>query len=438
MVRFAELLIAFKEYPHTDALERAFELVDLCVAMAQGRIRPVAAVADPRMVGVIHTTRQPGRGLVDRVQALEGRDGVLSISLVHGFPWGDVPDMGAKVLVYTDCDADQAHSIASRIADELFGLREQLVAPYPNIDTALDEALAFDGGPVVMADSADNAGGRSARRDCKRLDLARLDRRDRRRRHVAQSMSRLPAVVVAAGRRRCPRSPAQARGAPSQTATRSRVNTVTPGMSCGHRESGLRRGAPPPPCCTLGRWAAPLPTSRLPRCSTSARGLQRRQHAPTNELSQHIGLMQLNAIGYDRRADVRRYAWQPVHRPETPMAQYVDGFVVPVPRKNLAAYRRMARKAGKVWIEHGALQVCENVADDVLPGKLTSFPQSVKLKDDEVVVFSWIVFASRKQRDRINALVMKDPRLASMMEPTNMQFDGKRMFWGGFKTMVQL
>ncbi len=120
------------------------------------------------------------------------------------------------------------------------------------------------------------------------------------------------------------------------------------------------------------------------------------------------------------------------------MAQYVDGFVVPVPRKNLAAYRRMARKAGKVWIEHGALQVCENVADDVLPGKLTSFPQSVKLKDDEVVLFSWIVFASRKQRDRVNALVMKDPRLASMMDPTNMQFDGKRMFWGGFKTLVQL
>ena len=120
------------------------------------------------------------------------------------------------------------------------------------------------------------------------------------------------------------------------------------------------------------------------------------------------------------------------------MGHYVDGFVVPVPKKNLAAYRRMARKAAKVWIEHGALQVCENVADDVKPGRLTSFPQSVKLEDDEVVVFSWIVYTSRKQRDRTNALVMKDPRLASMMNPDTMPFDGKRMFWGGFKTIVAL
>ena len=162
MVRFADLLIAFKEYPHTDVLDRAFELVDLCAAMAQGRIRPVAALADPRMVGVVHTTREPGRSLVDRIKALEGRDGVLSISLVHGFPWGDVSDMGSKVLVYTDGDANQAQALASRLADEFFGLREQLVAPYPDIDAALDEALALDGGPVVLADSADNAGGGAA------------------------------------------------------------------------------------------------------------------------------------------------------------------------------------------------------------------------------------------------------------------------------------
>jgi uncharacterized protein YbaA (DUF1428 family) len=120
------------------------------------------------------------------------------------------------------------------------------------------------------------------------------------------------------------------------------------------------------------------------------------------------------------------------------MAHYVDGFVVPVPKKNLAAYRRMARKCGKVWIEHGALQYCETVADDVKPGKLTSFPQSVQLQDDELVVFSWIVYTSRKQRDRVNAKVMKDPRLASMMDPKSMPFDGKRMFWGGFKGMVEL
>lgn len=120
------------------------------------------------------------------------------------------------------------------------------------------------------------------------------------------------------------------------------------------------------------------------------------------------------------------------------MAHYVDGFVLPVPQKNLEAYRRLARKAGKIWKEHGALDYIECVADDVKPGKSTSFPQAVKLKPDEVVVFSWIVYTSRAARDRINAKVMKDPRLASMMDPSKMVFDGKRMFWGGFKTIVEL
>jgi uncharacterized protein YbaA (DUF1428 family) len=117
---------------------------------------------------------------------------------------------------------------------------------------------------------------------------------------------------------------------------------------------------------------------------------------------------------------------------------YVDGFVLPVPRKNLAAYKKMARKAGRIWIEHGALQFVENVANDVKPGKRTSFPQSVKLKPDEVVMFSYIVFASRRSRDAVNKKVMADPRLAAMMDPKSMPFDGKRMFWGGFKTIVKL
>jgi len=117
---------------------------------------------------------------------------------------------------------------------------------------------------------------------------------------------------------------------------------------------------------------------------------------------------------------------------------YVDGFVVPVPKRKLQAYRRLARKAGKVWREHGALEYVECVADDVKPGKLTSFPQAVKLEPGEVVWFSWIVYASRKQRDRILAKVMKDPRLAEMMNPKSMPFDGRRMFWGGFKRIVNL
>jgi uncharacterized protein YbaA (DUF1428 family) len=119
------------------------------------------------------------------------------------------------------------------------------------------------------------------------------------------------------------------------------------------------------------------------------------------------------------------------------MADYVDGFVLPIPKKNLAAYRRIARKAGKIWREYGALEYRECVADDVKPGKYTSFPQSVKLKPNEVVWFSWIVYKSRKDRDRINAKVMKDPRIAKM-GPEAMPFDGKRMIHGGFKVSVAL
>ena len=116
---------------------------------------------------------------------------------------------------------------------------------------------------------------------------------------------------------------------------------------------------------------------------------------------------------------------------------YVDGFVVPVPKKSLAAYRRMAEAAGKVWREHGALEFRECVAEDIKVGKLTSFPQSVKLKPGETVVFSWIVFKSRAHRDKVNAKVMKDPRLAAMMDPKGMPFDAKRMIYGGFETIVE-
>jgi uncharacterized protein YbaA (DUF1428 family) len=116
--------------------------------------------------------------------------------------------------------------------------------------------------------------------------------------------------------------------------------------------------------------------------------------------------------------------------------QYVDGFVVPVPKKKLPAYRRMAQKMGKVWRDHGAIEFREFVADDVKVGKRTSFPRSVKRKPGETVVFSWIVCKSREHRDRVNAKVMKDPRLAKMMNPNAMPFDAKRMIFGGFKNLV--
>lgn len=118
------------------------------------------------------------------------------------------------------------------------------------------------------------------------------------------------------------------------------------------------------------------------------------------------------------------------------MARYVDGFVLPVPKKKVAAYRALARKAGKIWKEHGALEYVECVADDVKPGKWTSFPQSVKLKPNETVIFAWITYKSRKDRDRINAKVMADPRLE--MDPSTTPFDAKRMIFGGFKAIVEL
>ncbi|MGJ7494328.1 DUF1428 domain-containing protein [Variovorax sp. RT4R15] len=117
---------------------------------------------------------------------------------------------------------------------------------------------------------------------------------------------------------------------------------------------------------------------------------------------------------------------------------YVDGYVLALPKANVESYRAMALKAGAIWRDHGALEYRECIADDVKAGKLTSFPQSVQQKDDELVVFSYIVFESRQHRDEVNAKVMSDPRLAEMMDPDKLPFDGKRMFWGGFETLVAL
>lgn len=117
--------------------------------------------------------------------------------------------------------------------------------------------------------------------------------------------------------------------------------------------------------------------------------------------------------------------------------KYVDGFIVAVPKKNLKAYQALARKAGKIWKEYGALEYRECVAEDVKVGKLTSFPRSVKLKPGETVIFSWITYKSRKHRDSVNAKVMKDPRLGGMDTKT-LPFDGKRMIYGGFDTIVAM
>jgi uncharacterized protein YbaA (DUF1428 family) len=117
------------------------------------------------------------------------------------------------------------------------------------------------------------------------------------------------------------------------------------------------------------------------------------------------------------------------------MAHYVDGFVLPVPKKNLNAYRRMAQQASKVWRDHGALEFRECVGDDLKVKMGLRFPRGIKAKPGETVVFSWIVYKSRAHRDRVNTKVMKDPRFAKM--PKKMPFDTKRMLYGGFKSIVK-
>ena len=162
MMDNADIMIAFKEYPHTDLYERAVELVDLCEATVEKRIRPVVALADTGMATLIFTTSEPGISLVRRMQEMEQLDGVLSVSIVQGFPWADVPDMGTRVLIYTDGNKELADRLAREFADDLYAMREEINTPRPGIDEALDLALAEPAGPVVIADGADNAGGGAA------------------------------------------------------------------------------------------------------------------------------------------------------------------------------------------------------------------------------------------------------------------------------------
>jgi microcystin degradation protein MlrC len=158
----SDILVYFKEYPHTDIYERAVEMVDLTLRMARGEIRPVTSVEDLRMLGTFHTTREPVRGFVARMKAAETEPGVLSVSFIHGFPWGDVASLGAKMLVITDDAKARGEALCRQLADELIAIREQARVPFLTPDEALDRALAVSGGPVILADAADNAGGGAA------------------------------------------------------------------------------------------------------------------------------------------------------------------------------------------------------------------------------------------------------------------------------------
>jgi len=155
----ADILIAYKEYPHIDPIDRAREAYQLALDAAAGRIRPTTAVYDCRMVGAWHTTSEPMAKFVRRMQSFEGHDGVLSVSLGHGFPWGDVPEAGAKLWVVTDNDRAKAEVLAAQLAHEFWELRDATRPVWLDIDSGLDRALAVEGGPVVLADVADNPGG---------------------------------------------------------------------------------------------------------------------------------------------------------------------------------------------------------------------------------------------------------------------------------------
>ena len=163
MRKSADVIVAFKEYPHIDGKERAREIYQLILQIAKGQVTPTTAVVDCKMVGLWHTTREPMRSFVDRMQSFEGKDGVLSVSLGHGFPWGDVPESGAKLWVTTDGDAVKANELAHQLFDEFWAMRNETRAPTVGVTAAVDAALASQGiGPVVLGDGADNPGGGAA------------------------------------------------------------------------------------------------------------------------------------------------------------------------------------------------------------------------------------------------------------------------------------
>lgn len=158
----ADVIICFKEYPHIDAIDRARELYRIVVDTAAGVVRPTTGVADCRMVGLWHTTREPMIGFVKRMQRLEGQDGILAVSFGHGFAWGDVPESGAKVWVVTDDDQVKANAIAAELAGEIWSMRDATKPQHVDMDGALTRAEAIDGGPIILADIADNPGGGAA------------------------------------------------------------------------------------------------------------------------------------------------------------------------------------------------------------------------------------------------------------------------------------
>ncbi len=162
-LRDATALVLFKEYPHIDVPERADDLFTVMEGAIEGRTRPVMAAWDCRMIGVFHTTRQPMRGFVDKLSAMEGKDGVLSLSVAHGFPWSDIKEMSSKVIAITDGDRPKAECLARELGREFFAMREATQPPYVSLDAAMARVSSHNlPKPMVLADVSDNAGGGAA------------------------------------------------------------------------------------------------------------------------------------------------------------------------------------------------------------------------------------------------------------------------------------
>src|SRR5579864_9396598 len=155
----SDIVVCYKEFPHTDVVERAEDVLTLVLATLRGQVKPVMSVYDCRQIQSYPTTLQPMRGLVDRIKAMEGKDGILSISIAHCFPYGDVAEIGTRVLVIADGDKKKADALAAALGEELVSLRGKTQSPSVDVATGVGEGLAFNDLPVVMADPSDNAGG---------------------------------------------------------------------------------------------------------------------------------------------------------------------------------------------------------------------------------------------------------------------------------------
>jgi microcystin degradation protein MlrC len=158
-LKAVDIVVLYKEFPHTDVVERAEDVLDLVLATLRGKIKPVMSVYDCRQIQSYPTTLQPMRGLVDRIKALEGKDGILSVSIAHCFPYGDVAEIGTRVLVIADADKNKADALATSLGEELVGLGGKTQPPSFDVTAGVAEGVAFNDLPVVIADPADNAGG---------------------------------------------------------------------------------------------------------------------------------------------------------------------------------------------------------------------------------------------------------------------------------------